>query len=349
MFRYTVERLLIMIPTLIAISVLTFLIIELPEGDILSNRIDELRSQGEEASIAQIEFYQQEYDLDKPLPVRYLLWIGVWPHEREVDGETTLEFSGLIQGDFGWSFEYERPVSEIVGEGLILTIVLNLAAVIFIYLVAFPIGIYSATRPYSWGDYGFTLLGYIGLATPNFLLGLILLYYFNIWFGLSIGGLMAPEYLDQPWSWDKLQSVLMHLIIPVIVIGTAGTAAMIRRLRANLLDELQKPYVVTARAKGLSETRALIKYPLRMALNPFIADIGNLLPSLISGSIIVSVVLNLPTIGPVLLTSLQVQDTYLSGFILLFVAMLTVVGMLISDLLLGWLDPRIRLGAEDTR
>ena len=349
MFRYTVERLLIMIPTLIAISVLTFLIIELPEGDILSNRINELRAQGEEASIAQIEFYRQEYDLDAPLPVRYLLWVGLWPRERELDGETTSEFSGILQGDFGWSFEYERPVAEIVGEGIALTIVLNLAAVLFIYLVAFPIGIYSATRPYSWGDYGFTLLGYLGLATPNFLLGLILLYYFNIWFGISVGGLMNPEYLGQAMSWGKAKSILLHLIIPVTVIGTAGTAAMIRRLRANLLDELQKPYVTTARAKGMGETAALIKYPLRMALNPFVADIGNLLPSLISGSIIVSVVLNLPTIGPVLLSSLQSQDTYLSGFILLFVAMLTVVGMLISDLLLGWLDPRIRLDAEGSK
>jgi peptide/nickel transport system permease protein len=338
MIRYTIERLLIMIPTLIAISVLTFLIIELPQGDILSNRIDELRAQGEEASIARIEFYREQYDLDKSLAERYGIWLGVWPGNRG--------FSGILQGDFGWSFEFERPVAEIVGDGLVLTIVLNLAAVVFIYVVAFPIGIYSATRPYSWGDYGFTLLGYLGLATPNFLLGLILLYYFNVWFGLSVGGLMDPEYLGQPWSWGKLISVLQHLIIPTIVIGTAGTAAMIRRLRANLLDELQKPYVTTARAKGLSETRLLIKYPLRHALNPFIADIGNLIPSLVSGSVIVSVVLNLPTIGPVLLSALESQDTYLSGFILLFVAVLTLIGMLISDLLLGWLDPRIRLGAE---
>lgn len=341
MLRYTVERLLIMIPTLIAISVLTFLIIELPEGDILSNRINELRAQGEEASIAQVEFYREQYDLDKPLAERYLIWLGLWKGNRG--------FSGILQGDFGWSFEFERPVSEIVGEGLVLTIVLNLAAILFIYMVAFPIGIYSATRPYSWGDYGFTLLGYLGLATPNFLLGLILLYYFNRWFGLSVGGLMEPEYLGQPWGIGKAISILQHLIVPTIVIGTAGTAAMIRRLRANLLDELQKPYVTTARAKGLSETKLLIKYPLRHALNPFISDIGNLIPSLVSGSVIVSVVLNLPTIGPVLLSALQAQDTYLSGFILLFVAVLTLFGMLVSDLLLGWLDPRIRMGAEGDR
>ncbi len=338
MLRFTIERLMMMIPTLIAVSILTFLIIELPEGDILSNRIDEMRASGEDAAIARVEALYEQYDLDKPLFTRYLIWVGAYPGNRG--------FSGLLQGDLGWSFTYERPVSEIVGEGMVLTIVLNLATVLFIYLIAFPIGVYSATRPYSIGDYGFTFLGYLGLATPNFLLGLILLYYFNRWFGISIGGLMAPEYLGEPFSFGKFLSIMTHLIVPVIVIGTAGTAAMIRRLRANLLDELQKPYVTTARAKGMGETAALIKYPLRMALNPFIADIGNLLPSLVSGSIIVSLVLNLPTIGPVLLTSLQTQDIYLSGFILLFVAVLTLVGMLISDLLLGWLDPRIRMGGE---
>jgi len=237
-------------------------------------------------------------------------------------------------------------VADVVGDGLVLTIILNAATVLFVYVVAFPIGIYSATRQYSWGDYGFTLLGYIGLATPNFLLGLVLLYYFNKWFGISVGGLMDPDYIDQPWSMGKLWSVMAHLIVPVIVIGTSGTAGMIRRLRANLLDELQKQYVVTARSKGLTERRLLWKYPLRMSLNPFIADIGNLLPGLISGSVIVSVVLNLPTIGPVLLDALSSQDQYLAGFILLFVAVLTVFGMLVSDLLLAVLDPRIRLSGE---
>ena len=192
--------------------------------------------------------------------------------------------------------------------------------VLFVYVVSFPIGIYSATRQYSWGDYGFTLLGYLGLATPNFLLGLIMLYLANSWFGLSIGGLMDPQYIDKPWSVAKVGSVLAHLIVPTVVIGTSGTAAMIRRLRANLLDELHKQYVTTARAKGLKESRLLVKYPLRVALNPFIADIGNLIPSLVSGSVIVSVVLNLPTVGPVLLGALQSQDQFLAGFILLFVA-----------------------------
>ena len=327
-----------MIPTLLAISILTFIIIQLPPGDYLSNQIAELRAQGEEASLAKVEFLREQYGFDKPMIEQYLIWMGLWPGPNGM--------SGILQGDWGWSFEFERPVGDVVGEGLALTVILNLATVLFVYIVAFPIGVYSATRQYSIGDYGFTLVGYIGLATPNFLLGLIMLYYANKWFGMSVGGLMEPEYLDQPWSLDKVKSVLAHLIVPVIVIGTSGTAGMIRRLRANLLDELQKQYVTTARAKGMSEGSLLIKYPLRMSLNPFIADIGNLLPSMVSGSVIVSVVLNLPTIGPTLLGALQSQDQYLAGFILMFVAVLTVLGMLVSDILLAVLDPRIRLGSE---
>ena len=338
MLRYLIERVMVMIPTLLAISMMIFIIIQLPPGNYVTNQIDELRAQGEIASAEKIEYLVAQYDLDKTVLEQYAIWIGVWPGNNG--------YSGLLQGNWGWSFEFNRPVSEVVGEGFALTILLNLATVIFIYAVSFPIGVYSATRQYSWGDYGFTFLGYLGLAIPNFLLGLILLYYFNVYFGVSIGGLMDPEYIDAPWTLAKVQSVLSHLIVPVIVIGTSGTAAMIRRLRANLLDELQKQYVTTARAKGLSENRLLVKYPLRMALNPFIADIGNLLPSLVSGSVIVSVVLNLPTIGPVLLNALQSQDHFLAGFILLFVALLTVVGMLISDILLAILDPRIRLDEE---
>ncbi|HAM48042.1 MAG TPA: ABC transporter permease [Alphaproteobacteria bacterium] len=335
MLRYVIRRLLLAVPTLIAISLLIFFIIQLPPGDYLSNQIDELRAQGEEASLAKVEFLRAQFGFDRPFIEQYAVWVGIWPGP---DG-----LNGLLQGNWGWSFEYDQPVAVVLGDSLGLTLLLNFATVLFIYLVAFPIGVYSATRQYSIGDYGFTLLGYLGLATPNFLLGLILLYYANLWFGLSIGGLMAPEYMDAPWSLAKLGSVLSHLAVPVIVIGTAGTAAMIRRLRANLLDELRKPYVVTARAKGLPRGRMLAKYPLRMALNPFIADIGDLLPQMVSGSVIVSVVLNLPTVGPVLLGALRSQDQYLAGFILMFVAMLTVAGMLISDLLLGLLDPRIRL------
>jgi peptide/nickel transport system permease protein len=335
MLRYIIHRTLVMIPTLIAISILTFIIIQAPPGDYLSNQVAELRAQGEDASLAKVEFLREQYGFDKPMPQQYMIWMGLMPGANG--------FSGILQGDWGWSFEFDRPVGDVIGDGITLTIILNLVTVLFVYVVAFPIGVYSATRQYSMGDYGFTLVGYLGLATPNFLLGLIMLYYSNKWFGTSIGGLMAPEYLDQDWSWDKFKSVLAHLAVPVIVIGTSGTASMIRRLRANLLDELSKQYVITARSKGLSETRLLIKYPLRMSLNPFIADIGSLLPSMVSGSVIVSVVLNLPTIGPVLLGALQSQDQYLAGFILMFVAVLTVLGMLVSDILLAVLDPRIRL------
>lgn len=338
MWRFIAYRLSIMIPTLIAISALIFIIIQLPPGDYLSNQIIELRSQGEEASLAKVEYLRSQFGFDKPLIEQYAVWLGAWPGSNG--------FSGLLQGNWGWSFQYDRPVGEVVGDSLLLTIVLNAGTVLFVYLVSFPIGVLSATRQYSVADYGFTLLGYLGLAIPNFLLGLILLYYGNLWFGLSVGGLMAPEFADAPWSLAKLKSVLAHLIIPVFVIGASGTAAMIRRLRANLLDELQKNYVTTARAKGMAPLRALIKYPLRMALNPFISDIGDMLPQMVSGSVIVSIVLNLPTVGPVLLQALRAQDYYLSGFILMFVAMLTVIGVLVSDLLLAVLDPRIRLGGR---
>ncbi|TCT09314.1 peptide/nickel transport system permease protein [Tepidamorphus gemmatus] len=341
MLLYTLRRLAGMVPTLLVISLIVFFVIELPPGDYLSNQIAQLRAQGEASSVARLEFLRTEFALDEPFWKRYLIWIGLWqgPHG----------FSGLLQGNWGWSFEFNKPVEQVVGPTLLLTVILNFATVLFVYVVSFPIGIYSATRQYSWGDYGFTLLGYLGLATPNFLLALILMYLANAWFGLTVGGLMAPEYVDKPWTLDKVRSVMAHLVIPVIVIGTSGTAGMIRRLRANLLDELHKQYVTTARAKGLGETRLLVKYPLRMALNPFIADIGNIIPSLVSGSVIVSVVLNLPTVGPILLTALQSQDQFLAGFIILFVAILTLVGMLISDLLLAVVDPRIRLGAEAGR
>jgi peptide/nickel transport system permease protein len=237
------------------------------------------------------------------------------------------------------------PVSEVVGDRLALTIVVSLASIIFVWVVSFPIAVYSAVRQYSIGDYLFTLFGYVGLAMPSFMLALILLYAANQYFDLSIGGLMDPQYLGQPWSWAKLQSILSHLWIPVLVIGLPGTAGMIRRLRANLLDELNKQYVVTGRAKGLPPGRLLVKYPLRVSLNPFIADIGSLLPELISGSVIVSVVMSLPLTGPMLLESLRSQDMYLAGSFLMFMAFLTVIGVFISDILLALLDPRIRLGA----
>jgi peptide/nickel transport system permease protein len=239
--------------------------------------------------------------------------------------------------------EYNRPVSEIVGDRLWLSIIVSFATVIFTYIVAFPIGVYSATNQYSWGDHGLTFLGFLGLATPNFLLALVLVYFANVWFGTEIGGLMDEQYIGKPWSWGKFVSILEHLWIPVIVIGTSGTAGMIRRLRANLLDELQKQYVVTGRAKGLPPFRLLMKYPLRMSLNPFISDIGELLPHIISGAVIVSVVLNLPTTGKMLYEALLSLDMNLAGSFLMGLSVLTVLGMLVSDLALAWLDPRIRL------
>ena len=316
-----------MIPTLFAISIITFVIIQLPPGDYLSTYIAELQSQGENVDIAKIEALRAQYGLDKSMVEQYCFWV-----------------LGLLQGDLGFSFEYQLPVSEVVGDRLLLTLILNFTTIIFIWLVSFPIGIYSATNQYSWGDYGLTFVGFIGLATPNFLLALILLYFANVWFGTSIGGLMDPIYIDQPWSTAKFLSILEHLWVPVVVIGTSGTASMIRRLRANMLDELQKQYVITAKAKGLNPLKALIKYPLRTSLNPFIADIGNMLPQIISGSAIVSMVLSLPTTGPMLISALQSQDMYLAGSFLIFLALLTVVGMFLSDLALAWLDPRIRLG-----
>jgi peptide/nickel transport system permease protein len=332
MFGYIVHRLLIMIPTLIVISIVIFTIIQLPPGDYFSTYVAELQSQGEAVDLQKIAFLKAQYGFDKPVWEQYLYWVV-----------------GLLHGDMGYSFEYNLPVRDIVGDKLLLTFVVSFATVVFTYLVAFPIGIYSATHQYSWSDHSLTFLGFLGLATPNFLLALVLLYIANVYFGISIGGLMDPRYLDEPWSWAKTVSVLQHLWIPVVVIGLSGTAGMIRRLRANLLDELHKQYVVTARAKGLPPFRALMKYPLRMALNPFISDIGSLLPHIISGAAVVSVVMSLPTTGPMLLDALRSQDMYLAGSFLMFLAFLSVVGVFLSDLALAALDPRIRLRGGVTR
>lgn len=332
MARYVVHRLLLMIPTLIAISAIIFIIIQLPPGDYLESYIAELQSAGESVDQKRIEFLRQQYGFDRPLIEQYFVWVA-----------------GLLQGDWGYSFEYSKPVSDIVGDRLFLTFIVSFTTIVFAWIVSFPIGVYSATHQYSFGDYTLTFIGFLGLATPNFLLALVLLYFANVVFGTSIGGLMDPEYIDAPWSWGKAMSILEHLWVPVVVIGTAGTAEMIRRVRANLLDELQKQYVITARAKGLAPSKVILKYPLRMALNFFFSDIGSLLPGVISGSAIVSVVMSLPTTGPMLLESLRSQDMYLAGSFLLFLAMLTVIGVLISDLALAALDPRIRLQGGVTR
>jgi peptide/nickel transport system permease protein len=308
----------------------------MPPGDYISNQISELESQGDQGAKARAEFLRQEHALDRPMIEQYAIWLGAWPGPRG--------FSGLLQGDWGWSFEFNKPVADIVGHAIGPTIAINALAVVVIYFIALPLGVMTAVRKDTVFDMTISVLIYAAMAVPSFLLALLLLYYANLWFGISIGGLMDPVYEGQPWSLAKLWSVMTHLIVPVLVIAAGGAAAMIRRMRANVLDELEKPYVAAARARGLSETRLVWKYPVRMALAPFVADIGNLLPALVSGSVIVSVVMSLPAIGPVLVRALQSQDTFLASFIMLFVALLTIAGMLLSDLLLGLLDPRIRLG-----
>ncbi len=336
MMAYLARRFVTMLVTLLVISALVFLIINLPPGNYLTNRIAEMRATGEAAGIAKAQQLMEQYALDKPIWQQYLIWIGVMPGP---DG-----FSGLLQGDFGWSFELEQPVGQVVGETAWLTALVNLSALLFVYLVALPLGTIAAVRSNTWIDYLCSFIGYIGLATPNFLLALILLFYGARYFDIPIGGLMAREYEGEPMSWGKLGSILTHLLVPTIVIGTSAAAAVMRRLRANLMDELNKPYVETARAKGVPPVTRIVRYPLRMALNPFVADIGNLAPQIVSGAVIISVVMSLPTMGPILLQALKSQDIFMSGFILLFVAILTLIGMLISDILLAVLDPRIRLG-----
>jgi peptide/nickel transport system permease protein len=332
MIGYIIHRIAVMIPTLVIISALVFTIIELPPGDYFETYVAQLQAQGESVDLRQIEFLRQQYGFDRPPIERYFVW--VW---------------GMLHGDFGYSFAYELPVRDVVGDRIWLTILVSFVTIIFTWVIAFPIGIYSATHQYSWGDHGLTFLGLIGLATPNFLLALLFMYFANQWFGTSIGGLMDQQYINEPMSWAKFMSVLEHLWIPVIIIGTSGTAGMIRRLRANLLDELQKQYVVTAKAKGLPPTKALLKYPLRMSLNFFISDIGSILPAIISGAEITAIVLSLQTTGPLLISALRTQDMYLAGSFLMVLAFLTVIGVLLSDIALAILDPRIRLQGGSTK
>ncbi len=336
MLRYAVERLILMVPAIIAIAALIFIVIQLPPGDYLSNQITELNAQHDTAAVAKAEYLRHEHGLDRPVIEQFGVWIGVWPGPRG--------FSGILQGDWGWSFEFSKPVADVVDYALGPTLAVNLLAVFVVYLLALPLGILAAVRQDSFVDYLIAGFAYVAMATPGFLLALLILTYAHRWFGISIGGLLDPDFEGKPLDGAKLASIAAHLGIAVAVIAFSGVGQMIRRLRANLLDELRKPYVTAARARGLSETRLLLRYPVRMALIPFIADIGNLLPSLVSGSVIVSVVLSLPTIGPVLVHALQAQDQFLAGFILLFVAVLTLIGTLVSDLLLGLVDPRVRLG-----
>jgi peptide/nickel transport system permease protein len=332
MLLYIVRRTLMMIPTLLLISALIFTIMELPPGDYFETYMAELQAQGEGVDKAKIEFLKKEYGFDKTPVERYFVWLG-----------------GLLRGDLGYSFEYQMPVVDVVGDRLLLTVAVSFATILLTWLIAFPIGIYSATHQYSWNDYGLTFLGLIGIAIPNFLFALVMMYLANVWFGTSIGHLMAPEFIGKPMSWAKALSILEHMWIPVIVIGLSGTASMIRKIRANLLDELQKQYVITAKAKGLHPFRALVKYPLRSSLNFFVGGIGHILPEVVSGAEIVAIVLSLETTGPLLIKALQSQDMYLAGSFLMFLALLTVIGVLISDIALAFLDPRIRLQGASTK
>jgi peptide/nickel transport system permease protein len=326
MLKYIAWRILMMIPTLFAISIVSFLIIQLPPGDFLTSYLAQLTSMGETVSEEVIEALRARYGLGSPVYVQYWTWM-----------------TGIItQGDFGMSLLWGRPVSELLWERVSLTVMVSASSVLFIWVVAIPIGIYSAVRQYSIGDYIFTFLGFLGLATPPFMLALIALWIVFVTTGSVLVGLFSPEFIDAPWSFAKALDLLAHLWIPMVILGTAGTAGTIRVIRAQMLDELHKPYVVTARAKGVSELKLLFKYPVRIVLNPFFSTLGWLLPRLIAGEILVSIVLNLPTTGPLLLGALTNQDMYLAGSFMLILSTLTVIGTLISDILLAWVDPRIR-------
>lgn len=325
MISFIVRRFFLALATTWAISVMSFVIIQLPPGDFVDAYIARLSATGSSVSMEEAQSMRNLYGLDQPYYVQYAKWVG-----------------RVIVGDFGESMEWQRPVADVLGDRLWITVVVSFAALLLTWALALPIGIYSAVRQYSIGDYAFTFIGFIGLAVPNFLLALIMLYAAFRWFGLNVGGLFSAEYELAPWSWAKVGNLMWHLPLPALILALAGTAQLIRIMRANLLDELRKPYVVTARAKGLSEMRVIVKYPVRAALNPFASALAYLFPYLVSGSIIVSLVLSLPTVGPVLLRALIAQDMYLAGTIVLLLGVLTVVGTFISDLILMWIDPRIR-------
>jgi peptide/nickel transport system permease protein len=326
MLTYIAHRVVLALFTVWAVSVLAFIIIQLPPGDYITSYIAQMAATGSIVSEQEAENLRIQYGLDQPMYVQYYKWMVMIAH-----------------GNFGMSMEWRRPVTEVIGDRLLLTVVVSFAALVLTWALALPIGIYSAVRQYSVGDYLFTFIGFIGLAIPNFLLALVILYAGFVLFDANIGGLFSGEFQDAPWSWAKVWDLAKHLPVPALILGLAGTAQQIRIMRANLLDEQRKPYVVTARAKGLSEAKVILKYPVRVALNPFASTIGYLFPYIVSGSIIVSLVLSLPTVGPLLLKALIAQDMFLAGTIVLMLGVMTVIGTLISDIILVWIDPRIRL------
>lgn len=327
MTRYIVRRFLYMIVLLVMISVAAFAIMQLPPGDFVEALVTRMELfTGAQMTEEAVQALRRQYGVDRPMIVQYLRWAG-----------------NLLQGDLGRSFLYEKPVARIIAARLPLTMLVAVFTIVFTYVVAIPVGIYSATHQYSIVDYTVTAVGFVGLATPNFLLALILMFLLFKYFDFTAVGLFSTDFADQPWSWAKLADMLKHLPIPVVVVGTAGTAGLIRVLRATVLDELGKQYVITARAKGVAEHRLLFKYPVRIAINPLVSTIGWTLPWIFSGSAITSIVLDLPTMGPILFEGLLNQDMQLGGSIIMVLAALTVIGTFISDLLLVWIDPRIRL------
>ena len=323
---YILRRLFYMVIVLVVISMASFLIIKLPPGDYVTTRIQQLEQSGGPVNDSELKSLRHQYGLDQPTTVQYLKWI--W---------------NMFHGDMGRSFMWDRPVTELIGERLVLTLVISLLSLLLSYLLAIPIGIYSATHQYSFGDYAFTVFGFIGIAIPGFLIALILMFLFYKYFGVSVTGLFSQEFQQAPWSWGKILDLLKHLPIPVIVVGMSGTAYLIRVMRGCLLDELKKQYVVTARAKGVAERTLLFRYPVRIALNPLVSTVGWILPQLISGETIVALILNLPTTGPLLFNALVGQDMYLAGSFIMVLSFFTVVGTFVSDMLLMVVDPRIRL------
>jgi peptide/nickel transport system permease protein len=325
MTRYILKRLVLLPALLFLFSVVVFAIVQAPPGDFLTTYVATLASSGSSISAEQVDALRREYGLDQPVWIQYLKWM-----------------ENLAKGNLGLSLEYQRPNAELIGERLVLTMVLALLSFVFTWVVAIPAGIYSAMHPRSAVDYVLTVINYVGVATPNFMLALVLMWGAFAYFGISVTGLFSPDFVDAPWSAARVLDLLKHVWLPAVVLGVAGTARLTRVMRANLLDELNKPYVTTARAKGLSEWRLVVRYPARLALNPLVSTIGWYLPALFSGSLIVATVMNLPNIGPLLLRALINQDMYLAGSILLIYCFLTIIGTLISDVLLAWLDPRIR-------
>lgn len=326
MAEYVLRRFIYMLLMLAVVTLVAWVIIQLPPGDYLTMYIANLEVSGQRVEQHEIDALRRTYGLDQPQHIRYLRWV-----------------SRMTRGDFGRSIIWNRSVTAVIGDRLAMTVVLSISSLIFTYVVAISVGIYSAIRQYSPFDYTFTVLGFIGLATPNFLLALILMVAFNSLFGLNIGGLFSPEFRGAAWSFAKFIDMLKHLPVPIIVVGTAGTAGLIRVMRSMMLDELKKQYVVTARTKGLKESKLIFRYPVRVALNPIISTVGWVLPAIVSGETITALVLSLPTVGPLLFQALRQQDVYLAGTLVLFLCFLTIVGTFISDMLLIAIDPRIKL------